>query len=370
MPLLTESSYCPPRFLLGGHAQTLFPALFRRVERVTEEDERLELEDGDFLDLFWKRQGAERVAILCHGLEGNAQAAYMQGMAAALWRRGWDVMAWNFRGCGAERNRLPRFYHSGATADLRLVVEHVLRSHPAEKVDFVGFSLGGNLLLKYLGEEPRSLPDRIGKAVAFSVPCELACSSEALSRRSNSIYMWNFLRALRAKVRQKHPVFPDEIRVEGLHAIRTFREFDDRYTAPLHGFQDADDYWSRSSSRQFLPNILVPTLLVNALNDPFLGPRCYPRAEASRSLTFHFESPAEGGHVGFATRGSSGEYWSESRAVEFLLEKSSLEEEGNDGEDDEDHEQDLGDPGKLAGHSAESKDCCNKGEDGEGDGKG
>jgi len=369
MPLLNSSSYSPPRFLRGGHSQTLFPALFRRVARVTEECERLELGDGDFLDLFWKRRGADRLAILCHGLEGNAHAAYIQGMAAALYRRGWDVLAWNFRGCGGERNRLPRFYHSGATADLRAVVEHALASHPAERADLIGFSLGGNLLLKYLGEAPRSLPGRLGRAVAFSVPCELACSSEALARRGNSIYMWNFLRALRAKVREKHPLFPEKIRVDGLGGIRTFRDFDDRYTAPLHGFRDAEDYWSQSSSRQFLPGILVPTLLVNALNDPFLGPRCYPRAEASMSRTFHFETPAEGGHVGFVPRGSCGEYWSESRAAEFLLARSSLEKEGDDCEDDEDHEQDLGDAGELAGHSAESEDCCNKGENGEGDDK-
>lgn len=369
MPVISVSSYRAPRCLPGGHAQTLFPALFRRVRRVTCEIARLELADGDFLDLQWRRSGRGRLAILCHGLEGSASAPYVQGMAAALVRRGWDVLAWSFRGCGDGPNRLAGFYHSGATDDLHAVVEHALAVHPARTVDLVGFSLGGNLVLKYLGEAPARLPDRLGRAVTFSVPCDLACSAAALSSRGNSIYMRNFLRGLRAKIRAKQPAFPQQIALDGLDAIRTFAEFDDRYTAPLHGFRDAADYWHRCSSRPFLPEIRLPVLLVNALNDPFLGPRCYPHAEASASRWLALESPVAGGHAGFPAGGGNGEYWSEVRAAEFLSGRSSLEKEGNDGEDDEDHQKDLGDSGELPGDSAEAEDGSDQGEDGEGNGK-
>ncbi len=318
MPLIQDFTYRAPAWLPGGHAQTIFPALFRRVARVTNRAERLELADGDFIDLEWADQSRPRLAILSHGLEADMATGYIQGMAAALVRRGWDVLAWNFRGCGREPNRLPRMYHSGATADLHAVVCHALANHPANSIDLIGFSLGGNLTLKYLGERPAELPPRLHRAVAFSVPCDLGCSSRQLALRSNRLYMERFLIAMRAKIRAKHRIFPDRLDLTGLDRIRTFQEFDDRYTAPIHGFRDAEDYWKQNSCRQFLPRISLPTLLVNAANDPFLGPGCYPREEAAASGHFHFESPETGGHVGFPSFGNGGEYWSELRAAEFL----------------------------------------------------
>jgi predicted alpha/beta-fold hydrolase len=334
----------------------LFPALFRRVRPVTDEYETLELPDGDFLNLHWKRRGSSRLAILCHGLEGSARSPYVQGMATALWQRGWDVLAWDLRGCGSPPNRLPKFYHSGATEDLAAVVDHARHFHKAGTIDLVGFSLGGNLVLKYLGERTDDPRSRLGRAVAFSVPCDLACSSKTLAERSNALYMWNFLRALQGKIREKHARFPTELSIHGLSRIRTFREFDDRFTAPLHGFRDAADYWTRSSCRSFLSRISVPTLLVNAVNDPFLGSRCYPTNEALASHYFHLEMPAEGGHVGFSPNAFQRDYWSEARAAEFLLGTSSSHEERNDGKNDKDHQKDLGDSCKLAGDTTESKD--------------
>lgn len=315
MPIIEQSTYRPPAWLCGGHMQTIHPALFRKVPPVTLRRERLELDDGDFLDLEWCGGSSPRLAILCHGLEGGPRAAYMQGMARALAARGWDVLAWAFRGCGAEPNRLVSFYHSGKTEDLDAVIRHAARVHPAENIDLIGFSLGGNLVLKYVGERGAGIAPNIHRAVAFSVPCELACSSAKLSEWHNRIYMERFLRTLRAKVREKHPRFPAELDISGLERMRTFAEFDGRFTAPLHGFADADDYWKRSSCRQFLPGIRVPALLVTAANDPILGPACYPREEAEESAAFHLEIPAEGGHVGF---GTGREYWSETRAAEFL----------------------------------------------------
>ena len=318
MLLIENSSYRAPFWLPGGHLQTIHPALFRRAERVTNRPERLELADGDFIDLEWAEQGRPRLAILSHGLEADMKTGYIQGMAAALIRRGCDVLVWNFRGCGSVPNRLLRMYHSGATEDLHTVICHALENHPAQSIDLIGFSLGGNLTLKYLGERPAALSPRLHRAVAFSVPCDLACSSHQLSLRSNRIYMDRFLREMRAKIRVKNRMFPGQLDLSGLDGIRTFQEFDDRFTAPIHGFGDAADYWARNSSRQFLPHITLPTLLVSAANDPFLGPGCYPREEAAASEWFHFESPATGGHVGFTPASGRGEYASETRAVRFL----------------------------------------------------
>ncbi len=313
MPIL-PSSYRAPAHLRGGHLQTIYPALFRRVPRITRLRERLELPDGDFLDLDWAADGRNRLAILSHGLEASSGAPYIQGMAAALRRRGWDVLAWNYRGCSGEPNRLLPFYHSGASGDLHHVVRHALAVHPAARIDLIGFSLGGNMTLKYLGE--REVSPRLHRAVAFSVPCDLACSSGRLSSRTNRFYMDRFLRTLRGKLAEKKPRYPREIDLEGIGGIRNFKQFDDRYTAPLHGFRDAEDYWARASARPFLKRITIPALLVNAANDPFLGPGCYPREEAAANPSFHLEIPADGGHVGFSS--DTGEYWSERRAAEFL----------------------------------------------------
>lgn len=315
MPLIGNSTYRPPAWLRGAHLQTIHPALFRKVAPVTLRRERLELEDGDFLDIEWSGGGGNRLAILSHGLEGTSRADYIQAMARALARRGWDALAWSMRGCGLEPNRLAPFYHSGKTADLDLVIRHALRLHPAESIDLISFSLGGNLTLKYLGERGGDIHPKIRRAVAFSAPCDLACCSARLGQPGNAIYMERFMKTLRAKVREKHGRFPEHFDLTGLAKMRTFAEFDGRFTAPLNGFQDAQDYWKRSSSRPFLPAITIPTLLINADNDPFLGPSCYPREEAEASASFHLETPAEGGHVGF---GAGSEYWSETRATEFL----------------------------------------------------
>lgn len=317
MPLISESSYRAPAWLRGGHWQTVHPALFRRVKYITKHRERLELQDGDFIDLDWSGNSSAKLAIISHGLEGSSQATYVQGMAKALVSRGWDVLAWNMRGCSGELNRLPSFYHSGKTEDLDLVVRHAQEVHPAERMDLVGFSLGGNLTLKYVGERGESINPMIHRAVAFSVPCELSCCSRTLEEKCNRLYMERFLKTLRRKVVDKERLFSGELDVDGVEVIRTFAEFDGRFTAPLHGFQSAEEYWERSSCRRVLEGIAIPSLLVNAANDPILGVACYPEEEALASRSFYLETPADGGHCGF---GAGGEYWSESRAAGFLSE--------------------------------------------------
>jgi len=287
---------------------------------VTGERERLLLADGDFLDLDWGRRGADRLAILTHGLEGDSKNPCLQGMAAALRRDGWDVLAWNFRGCGGEPNRLLRSYHSGATEDLQAVISRALRDSTYQRVSLVGFSLGGNMVLKYLGDLGGDVDSRLDRAVAFSVPCDLASSSRHLESRANRLYMRHFLQSLREKIREKIQRFPGMVDDVGLAQMRTFREFDGAYTAPMHGFASAEDYWSRASCKPVLTRIAIPTLLVNARNDPFLPEECFPFDAAVTNPSFFFECPMSGGHTGFIAFNALGEYWSETRAVKFLRE--------------------------------------------------
>jgi hypothetical protein len=315
VPIITESTYRSPKWLIGGHAQTIHPTL-RRVPTLTPRSERIELDDGDFIDLDWHEAGNKKLAILSHGLEGNARARYMLAMAIALMKRDWDVLTWNFRDCSDEPNRLLSSYHSGKTDDLERIIQHSIAKAQYDSIDLIGFSLGGNLILKYIGERGETIHPILHRAVAFSAPCELACSSFELSKWQNQIYMQRFLKTLRAKIKTKHTRFPESLDISGISKIKNFSQFDDRFTAPIHGFESALDYWARSSSRQFLSSIHIPTLLINAANDPFLGPGCYPFDEAEANPFFHLEVPSQGGHVGF---GSGVEYWSEKRAVEFLF---------------------------------------------------
>jgi len=315
MPLI-ESTYRPPWGFASGHGQSIWPAVWRRVPPVDWVRRRISTPDDDFLDLDFLPPQTHRVVVLSHGLEGHTNQPYIRGMAHAFRRAGWDVVAWNCRGCSGEPNRQLRFYHSGSSDDLGTVVEHVLDQAQWSQVALVGFSLGGNQTLKYLGEQRDAVDPRLVGAVAFSVPCDLAASSVRLGEWQNRIYMARFMKTLRQKVIIKERMFPGQLELTELPQMKTFQQFDDRYTAPLHGFVDAMDYWQQCGSGRLLDQIRVPTLMVNAANDPFLAGECFPRATAAASDSFHLEIPAHGGHVGFVTR--SAEYWSESRAVTFL----------------------------------------------------
>ena len=322
MPLVDPSTERPPRWLPGGHLQTIVPSLLRRTLRVTTERERVELDDGDFLDLDWRREGRDKLVILSHGLEGSSSAVYIQAMAKTLWQEGWDVLAWNCRSCSGELNRLARFYHSGVSDDLEQVLQHALAVHPAGQVDLVGFSLGGNLTLKLLGELGVRAPSRLHRAVAFSVPCDLASSSRRMeSWLSRRLYMPRFIRPLLEKVAAKRAHHPEIPEVHPQRRLETFQQFDDHYTAPLHGFRDAADYWERCSSRPWLSQIELPTLLVQAANDPFLAEACYPYREARESEALFLEVPRGGGHLGFGSPWDE-RNWAESRVLEFLAPRS------------------------------------------------
>lgn len=307
--------YQRPFFLFTPHLETIYPATLRQVHGVAYTRERIPTPDHDFLDLDWLQHGSNNLVIISHGLEGNSTRAYVKGMARAAYGQGVDVLAWNFRGCSEEMNRQLRFYHSGASDDLETVVQHAL-AKGYKQLYLVGFSLGGNLTLKYLGERP-SYPE-IKRAVVFSVPLHLHSSCLKISEPSNWIYNQRFLNNLKEKVIRKAAQMPG-LDVTDIGSIKTLMAFDDRYTAPLHGFESAIDYYTRCSALNFLHAIHIPTLIVNAQNDPFLSAACYPAAALKDHPVVKFESPVFGGHVGFAQFRKNGLYWSEERALSFLF---------------------------------------------------
>jgi uncharacterized protein len=318
VPIVTESNYRAPRFCTNPHVQTVMPTIVRKVLGVNYRRERIETPDGDFLDLDWSRVGSRRLVLVLHGLEGDAGRPYMMGMVKALNRRGWDALGLNFRSCSGEPNRKLRMYHSGETEDLNTVISHARASGTYAGIALVGFSLGGNVILKYLGERGSTVPQLIKGAVAISVPCDLKGCSVRMKEFQNRLYLMRFLKLLHRKIVAKSLIMPEDISDAGYEQIRTLEEFDDRYTARFHGFIDANDYYAKASSGPFLKAISVPTLVINASDDPFLADSCFPRAQATENPHLFLEIPRNGGHVGFLTFNHDGEYWSETRAASFL----------------------------------------------------
>ena len=309
--------YRPPVWLRNGHLQSIWPTLFRKVAMPAPQTEVLATPDDDELHLDWYRQNSGRLAVISHGLEGHSRRPYVLGLAKALLADGWDVLAWNFRSCGGVMNHQPRFYHSGATEDLHTVVSHALAGS-YNNVFLSGFSMGGNLTLLYLGQQSEQIDSRISGAVTYSVPADLAGSADMLALPSRKIYMQRFLRDLHGKMQQKAERFPDLIDTTGYENIRNFHEFDNRYTAPLHGFKDAQDYWANCSALFRLKDIRVPALMVNAADDPFLSPQCFPESRKVLGAYVKVEAPKWGGHVGFVEHAKDGYYWSERRALDFV----------------------------------------------------
>lgn len=318
MPIIRTSTYNPPPLMSNGHFQSVIPTLMRRIKDVNYERERIHTPDGDFLDLDWSRVGSRKLAIVSHGLEGHSRRHYVLGQVRALNAHGWDACAWNFRGCSGEPNQTLKFYHSGATDDLETVVNHSQTLDLYSEIALIGFSLGGNLTLKYLGERGAAVTSQISRAVTFSVPLDLASSSGQIGHWTNRLYMIRFLRSLHQKIREKMTLFPNQLSDANYGEVKNFKDFDDRYTAPLHGFKDAEDYWEKCSAKPLLGEITIPTLIINAQDDPFLPEACYPVEAAQTNPRLFLEMPAAGGHVGFMAFNPEGEYWSERRAVAFL----------------------------------------------------
>lgn len=316
MPLV-PSSYRPPFFFRNGHLATIHHGLFRRVRGVSQTRERLPLSDQDFLDLDWSysNQPSKKLVLLLHGLEGDGQRPYITGSAKLFNAHGFDACAVNYRGCSGEPNLKYSSYHSGATADLVEVLDHITKSKDYTSIYLKGFSLGGNLALKFLGEG-NLLPSQIKGCVAVSVPCNLHSSCKQLLTFENVLYARRFKRHLLAKLRQKQQMFPQIISTQQIRTIKTLKDFDDVYTSKAHNFKDAVDYYTKCSSLQFLPDIQIPTLIINAKDDSFLGPECFPFAEAKKNKSLFLEVPKYGGHVGFW--GKDNITYTEKRSLEFF----------------------------------------------------
>lgn len=289
----------------------------RRSPKIALRRERLELPDGDFLDLDWTQNAGGPVVLVLHGLEGSSHSKYARGLLAAVQARGWRGVVMHFRGCSGVSNRLPRSYHSGETCDLSHVASLLRRREPATPIAAVGYSLGANVLLKWLGEIGLEAP--LAAAVGVSPPFVLGRAADRLERGFSRLYQWALLRRLRASVMAKLAQRPMPFDGQRLAGLRTFRQFDDVVTAPLHGFRDAQDYYTRSSCRQFLKDIAVPTLIVHARDDPFTTEDAVPPAhELAPSVTLELHE--HGGHVGFVGGRWPWRprYWLEERIPQYL----------------------------------------------------
>lgn len=312
---VSNCPYHPPFIFRNGHLSTIYSALFRNVKGVVYHRERLELSDGDFLDLDWSfsEPKSDRVLVLLHGLEGDSTRPYMLGMVKEFNRRGWDVVSVNFRGCSGVPNRLFKSYHGGATDDLESVLQHIQKNKSYHRIGLAGFSLGANLLLKYLGEG-RKYPSELVGGVAVSVPCSLKTSLEQLNLPSNFVFRMKFLAQLKKKLRQKFQMFPERF-PEGFPQIKTLIDFDNCYTSKAHGFRDANDYYRKNSCLDYLPRIQHPVLILNAKNDSFLAGDCYPIKSANQNSNIHLQITEYGGHVGYVAAGSV--FYSEQCASDF-----------------------------------------------------
>ncbi|MCP4458010.1 MAG: alpha/beta fold hydrolase [Cytophagales bacterium] len=315
MPVLKKSSYNKrPWYMVNPHLETILPSIFLKVQEANYERERLELKDGDFLDLDWLKKGNKRLIILSHGLEGNSSRHYIMRPAKFFSERKWDVLAWNCRGCSGEINRLQRSYHHGDIEDISVVIEHAL-AIGYDEVSLIGFSMGGNMMLKYLGVNADTLDTRINKAIGFSVPCNLEDSSRKVANGSGRMYEKRFLRKLKAKIEVKAHKFP-ELNLNW-EEIKDFHDFNEAFTMPVYGFTTEDEFHEQARSDVYFESIRIPTLVVNSLNDPMLGGRNFPYQYAEKAEKVWLETPDIGGHVGFTLHGD--EYsWMEYRAEEWI----------------------------------------------------
>jgi predicted alpha/beta-fold hydrolase len=331
-------SYVPAPWLPGPNLMTVYAGVARLAPRLRPRRVRWELPDGDFLDVD-RHEAAARppraglalrpgdggdpppVLVVCHGLEGSSRAPYVLGLVGLAVESGLDAVAVNFRGCSGEPNRLPRLYHSGETGDLRHVVERLAREAPGRPILLAGFSLGGNVVVKYLGESGEALPAEVRGGAAISVPFDLEAGAAAIDAPGfwSFVYRERFMRRLRRKAAEKAQRFPGAFDGARAAAARTFAEFDEAVTAPLHGFASAREYWRRSSAGRFLAGVARPLLALSSLDDPIVPASTIPVAAARENPRITLETTAAGGHVAFVSgwplRAS---YWAERRAVEFL----------------------------------------------------
>lgn len=320
MPILT-SDFNPSLPFKNGHFNTVYRPLFVK-ETCNYKRKRITTWDDDFIDLDFSKVNSNTLAILIHGLEGSAESKYMISTTNELNQKKIDTVSVNLRGCSGEDNLLLGTYHSGKTEDVAFIVNHILTSYNYENIIIIGFSLGGNLTLKYMGEFSETLSPKIKGAIAVSVPLDIESSEKELDKIKNKLYIEGFLKTIRLKVLEKSYKFPEyQLDKDKLFNAKRFKHLEYLYTVPVFGFESPEDYWQKASSKPYIPKIKQPTLLINAEDDSFLGPECYPYEEAKNSDTFFLEVPKYGGHVGFLSTFKQEESrWLENRISRFIEE--------------------------------------------------
>jgi len=317
MPLDTTTHYTPPFYLKNPHLETILPYLMRRPGQINFDRRRVETPDGDFLDLDWSQKGHRRLLVLCHGLEGSSNSQYMLGMTKAANARKMDVLCINFRSCSGEMNRKLRMYHHGEIEDLTFVLDSIIKENQYQDINLAGFSLGGNVIIKYLGLNGGNVPLSIRSAVVMSVPCDLATSSKALDQRQNYLYTRRFMGSLKNKFDYKSKQFPGTIDMTLYDRIRTWEQYDNTYTTVVTGFKDAAEYYEQGSAKNYISGVRTNTLIINALNDPFLTETSYPYDLCKEHSFVTLATPKYGGHVGFWHPGMQESYL-ETRALQFI----------------------------------------------------
>lgn len=302
----------------NAHLQTILPSYTRKCEKVDYQREVFTAPDKMDFYLDWAKVGGDCLVVVNHGLCGHSRRHYALSTVKTFNDIGWDVLVWNYRGTGPSPvTGLSSMTTNNSTDHLGWVLEHAIVSGHYRKVALVGFSMGGNLNVLYLGREAASIPNEVVGSVSFCATIDINASSRCFNSFMGKIYCAHFMKHLRQIVIDMAKVFPDKIDLTGIEDVKTIQQYDDRYTAQLCGFKDAEDYWTTASGWQWIHQIQVPSLVVNPINDPFMDGKCYPKDEAAKSNAFYLEMPTDGGHCGFITSSSS-EWWPMQRTKQFL----------------------------------------------------
>lgn len=309
----------PNLFFRNKHFNTLYRYI-RNKELISFTRERMQTSDADFIDLDISSVQSKKVIIAIHGLEGSSKSSYIQSLTYKANQQDYDVVAMNLRGCSGEPNLLASSYHSGKTSDVLEVIQFVEQKNSYDEMHLIGYSLGGNLTLKLVGELENNYPSILKSAIGISVPCDLKGSSQILNKGFNKLYQYNMLSTLLKKAEYKIKQFPNlKINREKVLQAKNFETYDDYFTSQLNGFKNADDYYKKSSCKQFIPAIKIPSLLINALDDSFLSESCYPYKEAEKNNNFTFLTPKYGGHVGFySSFNTETNFWLENQILSFI----------------------------------------------------
>lgn len=318
MPVF-QSDFIPTIPFRNGHFNTVYRPLFMK-DSIDYERKRITTWDNDFIDLDFSKVDSKTLVLLIHGLEGSSNSNYIVSHANHFNNLGLDVVCFNLRGCSGEDNLLLSTYHSGKTEDVDFVVNHLLDSYSYDNLIIVGFSLGGNLTLKYLGEKGNQISSTIKGGIAVSVPVHIASAEKEMDKLKNKFYMEMFFKTMKSKVLEKSMKFPEfELDKKKLYKATKFKHLETLYTCPVFGFDSPEDYWNKASSKPYLLKTKVPTLLINAKDDSFLSRQCYPYEEAKKSDYFFFEETKFGGHCGFMTSFKPQDNrWLENRMERFL----------------------------------------------------